>query len=1386
MSSSRKGRSNLYLSDFILAQEKKPKQKNPSDRNNVVCSFYASGKTCKFGNDCKYLHSSTKPSEFSSANLNPKKSSDQPLLSLSRERGKVLSVNGEKGFGFILPSSGGKKVFYHMNEVENHETLREKDEVEYSLVRDRVRKDEFNAVQVKLLGRVKNTIEKEKEEELPLFMPSWMKTNQKPLISKPIESYATMNDSDKKDGDLTKLFQDKRDALQWLEEMSKKDGEFLILHFDQLEAIMNKDELPFSVIQPLLSLLSKDSVRSSDRTDKIYEAVLNSKFWRNPRNLRSYILKLAESKMTSNEISTEFEIIINLILEIVDRLHATDTELPIDALHSAAQKINGQLSSQVWKSINHLLDLKEQKKVKVAQQFRLSEWTPEGEEEDFRNIPIFPSADEILSIETGQLSSKIRPNIVDGKYQNIMHYLDTHFRLLREDCIQPLREGIKAYIATKDSTTSRDIRVYHNVKMQGLQCSRNGIVYRISFELDCQVVWETSKRLIYGTLLCLSSDDFKTMIWATVVNRDVAMLKTNKQIDIRFPSGYEANFIPENVYTMVESSATYFEAYQHVLRALQALDIDTFPLTDYLIACKSEVEAPSYLKATNTYNMAAIFDDGILSFPILQPWPKTDIVSTLDESQMESLQQALTKELAVIQGPPGTGKTFVGLKVIRALLDNHIYRKQNPILVICYTNHALDQFLEGILEFEDNIVRIGSRSKSEPLREKNLRKLMYESRKGGMQHHRTRFDINQHLEVIKDQIETSISDLNKRELDLDQVKKVATAEQISSLLKGRKKSKIETEDILKFWLKQPTFKKEKTNFLLRNSVNYSEDEEEQELDDEVITQMQLDRMVGEEEAVDSQKFIKLREGIVFSGKKLQISEKIALCQDVWSLDHSDRQRLYTYWLAKFLEQEKTENILPQLCQKYEELCEEKRILEEELQIDVLNRARVIGLTTTGMAKFQRLIQAVAPEVIIVEEAAEVLEAHIIVSLSPSTKHLILIGDHEQLRPSNAVYQLSVQFNLDISLFERLVRNGIEQKTLLRQRRMRPTISALIKPIYPKLENHPYVTSYPNVKGVSNNVFFLHHTNLEVKNEDSMSKSNPFEFQFLTKFCNYLLLQGYKSEQITVLSAYSAQIHLLRKEFRKMDMAEVRITSIDNYQGEENDIILLSLVRSNKVGEIGFLKASNRSCVALSRARIGFFCIGNAELLSRNDLWKKVINLFKSQNCFGTEIILECQNHPGKLTKVSTDLDFQKVQDGGCNKLCSQTLNCGHICPLFCHPFSHENLQCYKPCARLHAACKHSCPKRCCEDCGNCEILVKKRIEKCGHEEMVPCYLPSDEYRCSKPCEKFLPCQHRCPRTCGENCSSFCHELVERKLICGHISKMECSQTNKQCIECHSS
>lgn len=80
---------------------------------------------------------------------------------------------------------------------------------------------------------------------------------------------------------------------------------------------------------------------------------------------------------------------------------------------------------------------------------------------------------------------------------------------------------------------------------------------------------------------------------------------------------------------------------------------------------------------------------------------------------------------------------------------------------------------------------------------------------------------------------------------------------------------------------------------------------------------------------------------------------------------------------------------------------------------------------------------------------------------------------------------------------------------------------------------------------------------------------------------------------------------------------LKIVVVDNYQGEENDIILLSMVRSNEMGNVGFLKIENRICVALSRAKYGLYIIGNMDnLYNSGELWKNIKATLIEQESYG--------------------------------------------------------------------------------------------------------------------------------------------------------------------------
>lgn len=198
--------------------------------------------------------------------------------------------------------------------------------------------------------------------------------------------------------------------------------------------------------------------------------------------------------------------------------------------------------------------------------------------------------------------------------------------------------------------------------------------------------------------------------------------------------------------------------------------------------------------------------------------------------------------------------------------------------------------------------------------------------------------------------------------------------------------------------------------------------------------------------------------------------------------------------------------------------------------------------------------------------------------------------------------------------------------------MRPEVARLIVPaIYPYLKNHETVLRYSDVPGMTKNVFFLAHKELEKgdkSDQESRSHLNPFEADVALALARHLLLQGLDPVQITILTTYSGQLLHLRKLRRShATLQGVRISVVDNFQGEENDVIILSLVRSNEEAKVGFLKTENRICVALSRAKKGFYLIGNMENLERGSkLWREISKTLVANREIGPYLELFCEVH----------------------------------------------------------------------------------------------------------------------------------------------------------------
>lgn len=194
--------------------------------------------------------------------------------------------------------------------------------------------------------------------------------------------------------------------------------------------------------------------------------------------------------------------------------------------------------------------------------------------------------------------------------------------------------------------------------------------------------------------------------------------------------------------------------------------------------------------------------------------------------------------------------------------------------------------------------------------------------------------------------------------------------------------------------------------------------------------------------------------------------------------------------------------------------------------------------------------------------------------------------------------------------------------------------------------------------------------------EETSKKNKFESKFLLSLCNYLILQGYKPEDITILTTYNgqmSQLHNDRKNYHSL--RKVRITVVDNYQGEDNKIILLSLVRNNTKNSIGYLAFKNRVCVALSRAKEGQFIVGNMGLLAKNSkTWAAIQDELQQQNAIGDALGLVCETH-GNITNVHNAAEIDALKSGGCQMVCDAALPCGHLCQKTCHVKSIKHAGC---------------------------------------------------------------------------------------------------------------
>lgn len=862
-----------------------------------------------------------------------------------------------------------------------------------------------------------------------------------------------------------------------------------------------------------------------------------------------------------------------------------------------------------------------------------------------------------------------------------------------------------------------------------------------TFRAQKKILWEQSKRLISGSLVVLTpaADMFKTKaIVTTVAARPLAGLNQDPpEIELFIARAGDLEIDPAMKFVMVEERSGYYEAERHTLLALQKMATEPFPMAEYLVQAEASVSAPTYVKNKPLMNLSGVFinnkNEMYNNVDILQDWPMHP-QSELDKSQTAALQRILTKKLAIVQGPPGTGKTFVSVQALKVMLSN-MKLGDPPIIVACQTNHALDQLLRHIAIFEEAFVRLGGRSKDKDVVKKRT---LYEVRNSestnslpgsvGPSARKKMKDIERDIIETISPLLADKKDVMSHRL-LEQLKLISTR-QADSLEAGASQWVQATlsnpneaaQSPLTVWLGRCLEPVTRPG----ESQEFGFDLEEADLEYEQLKEIEAENFAKDDEEFDQLSGVSYSIADHYTGRKSagMIAKKLRDClktQDLWKIPENARGAVYRHLQTEakkcirdtFREQAKV----------YDEQARLRRIGGWERDEIILRKQKIIGMTTTGFSKYRGLISALKPKVVLIEEAAETLEAPVTAACVSSLQQLILVGDHQQLRPHCHVKELENKpYYFNISLFERMVNNGVEFDTLVKQRRMIPEIRRLLYPIYGNvIQDHASVVNpvnRPNVPGMGGvNSFFFSHQWQETR-DDQMSCVNTDEADMIAGFVEYLVYNGVETEDITILTFYNGQRKRILGTLRKLitlDNRHFNVATVDSYQGEENKIVILSLARSNDNSQIGFLGVDNRVCVALSRAQCGFYLFGNGMLLYKaSKTWEKVIKIIagnkKKAECpeintcrLAESLPVRCKNH-NRVTEVKEPSDWEGIT-GGCSKKCNNALSCGHSCPLTCHPFDHSRVRCHQQCDRT-LGCSHKCNALCGEVCV-CNACSKK-------------------------------------------------------------------------------
>ena len=775
--------------------------------------------------------------------------------------------------------------------------------------------------------------------------------------------------------------------------------------------------------------------------------------------------------------------------------------------------------------------------------------------------------------------------------------------------------------------------------------------------------------------------------------------------------------------------------------------------------------------------------------------------TTLDAGQAVALLSSLNRELSFTQGPPGCGKTFLAANLVRVLLASRPAVKKKPILLVARTNHALDSLLGNLRDAGViKLLRVGNSSKEDWTNAINLRTVGRQNRFSMAENH-SRFMVLEEKAATYQEMDVWCKDLAKEALT-----GLPCWSQISDIVRNERPqvySQLLT-DVENIEIQGTTY-----DYWARGGDLATIDK----LHTELLSHLNSDTKDGDAGIAEA----KVKNMIARIANYTRNRSADAGKDSIWHLSLDNRQKMLKEWADK-VDKESMAKQLFKIHKTHQGLLKEAKEIANGKDIRTMLEHNVVGLTTTACAGRWEMLQEVGFEIMICEEAGEVLEAHALCTMLPTLKHSINIGDPLQLPPSVEEQALIMesqrgkQYRLNESLFERLMKpkdpqgRSIPTTRLHIQRRMQPEIANITRLTYPFLKDHGSTQNHPVPKGLKQHLWWLDHKVPEdVATGASKSVTNTHEVQIIARLVRYLLRgSDYSPSDIAVLTPYSGQLlkvhealskecgiwvneqdreFLIEKGAIEADVDEsqrhfnlpmnelLRLATIDNFQGEQAKVIILCTVRSGN--KLGFVKSPNRINVAMSRAQHGLYIVGNSSTLQPNPLWSSIISIFKQNDAIGNTLQLQCDRHPEHFTLASKPSDFDTFTQ--CKVSCNQILSCGHKCTQQCHdPSLHSTIPCTAPCTKT-LSCGHECENLCGNKCSPCTKTLEVYNPCCGHFTTQQC--GSNE---QQPCTHFeghlnQNCnRHTVPYICGSpsvpwTCNLPCNET----LICGHSCTGKC-------------